>query len=81
MFIIKHDDEMKAHDLAVRMLCTAQDILNPCAEHNLAANLLPHLSLASGNTSGTFNCGDSKLEISIRHPRSSLFAEVYTTLL
>jgi len=29
MFIIKHDDEMKARDLTVMMLCTAQDILKP----------------------------------------------------
>jgi hypothetical protein len=81
MFIIKHNDEMKARDLAVRMLCTAQDILNPSAEHNLAANLLPHVSLASENIRRTFNHGNSKVEIPIRQPRSSLFAKVYTTLL
>jgi hypothetical protein len=81
MFIIKHNDEMKARDLTVRMLCTALDILNPSAGHNLAANLLLHVSLAKENTRRTFNYGGSKLEISIRQPRSSSFAKVYTTLL
>jgi hypothetical protein len=70
MFIIKHDDETKARDLTVRMLRTAKDILNLYAEHNLAANLLPRVSLASENNRGTFNHGD-KLEISIRQPRYS----------
>ena len=71
MFIIKHNDEMKARDLTVRMLCNAQDILNPSAGHNLAANLLPRVSLASEKIRATFNHGDSKLETSIGQPRYS----------
>lgn len=64
MFIIKHNGEMKARDLTVRMLCTALDILNPSAGHNLTANLLIRVSLARENNRGTFNYGDSNLEIS-----------------